>query len=194
MADELSLEQLARYTAEPEERLRDWHSRGAIGRPESGSLTTDDVERVRLVQLLLRRGIALDAVGEAMRSGLFDWFNVFPFRPGTGPVYSLAEAAESLGLDLATLQRFREAMGSMGPDDFVHEDEMELMRGWKIAADAGVPEAAMMEMIRVYADGMDRIAEAEQRLFRFYIERPLEAEGLSFGEFLTRAQAAGDQL
>ncbi len=194
MAEALSLEMLSRYTGEPVDRLREWRVRGIIGDAASDSLSVDDIERVRLVQLLLRRGIAVDTIAEAAQSGLFDWYRDFPFQPGAGPVYSLAEAAEMLGLDLAMLQRFRDAMGSMAPDDFVHEDELELMRGWNAASQAGVPADAMIEIIRVYADNLDRIAEAEQRLFRFYIERPLEAEGLSERELLTRAQAAADDL
>jgi hypothetical protein len=93
---ELTLEQLSRYTGEPEERLRDWRSRGIIGKAVQDELTMDDVERARLVQLFLRRGITIDAVVEAMRSNAFDWYYNFPWRESAGPVYSLAEAAETI--------------------------------------------------------------------------------------------------
>ena len=78
MGDGLTLEQLARYTGEPEERLRDWRSRGIIGDDARNDLSLDDFERVRLVQLFLRRGINLDAIVETMRSNSFDFF--FPWR------------------------------------------------------------------------------------------------------------------
>jgi len=191
---ELTLQQLSRYTGEPEERLRDWSARGIIGGPGGSAPTVDDVERVRLVQLFQRRGIGIDAISEAMKSGLYDWFYSFPWRDSEGPIHSPAEAAESAGLSLPTLQRFREAMGSIGPDDYVSDDELELIRGWKVAADAGVPEDAMAEMIRVYADNLDRIAEAEQRLFQFYVLSRLEASGLNPEEVLSQGQAAGDRL
>ena len=48
MPDGLSLEDLSRYTGEPEERLREWRSRGLIGADGDG-LTPRDLERVRLV-------------------------------------------------------------------------------------------------------------------------------------------------
>ena len=67
MADGLTLEQLARYTGEPEERLRDWRSRGLIGGSRE-TLEHRDLERVRLIQLCLRRGISLDAIAEANRT------------------------------------------------------------------------------------------------------------------------------
>jgi class 3 adenylate cyclase len=68
------------------------------------------------------------------------------------------------------------------------------MRGWKIAAQAGVPEEAMIGMVRVYTDNLDRIAEAEQRLYRFYVQQRLEAEGLSPQALIEQSQAAADQL
>jgi len=194
MGDALTLAELSRYTGEPDERLRDWRSRGIIGKAAQDDLTMDDVERVRLVQLFLRRGITIDAVVEAMRSGAFDWYYNFPWRESAGPVYSLAEAAEIIGVKLGALQRFREAMGWMGPDDYVSADELVLLRGWRVAADAGVPEDAMIEMIRVYTDNLERIAEAEQRTYRFYVQNRLESEGLSPEELIAQSQAAADQL
>ncbi len=194
MPEGLTLAQLARYTGEPGERLHDWLSRGILGSAAEPTLSLADVERVKLVQLFLRRGIGMDAITEAMRSGLYDWFYSFPWTESEGPIHSPAEAAESAGLGLPTLQRLREAMGSIGPDDYVSSEELDLIRGWKIAAEAGVPEDAMAEMIRVYVDNLDRIAEAEQRLFQFYVLSRLEAGGLTPEELLAQGQAAGDQL
>ena len=129
MADGLTIEQLARYTGEPEERLREWRSRGIIGEDARDDLSLDDVERVRLVQLFLRRGINLEAIVETMHSNSFDWFYNFPWRATQGPIYSLAEAAELTGVTVEVMERFREVMGSLGPDDFVGEEELALMRG-----------------------------------------------------------------
>ena len=185
---ELTLHQLSHYTGEPEERLRDWQARGVIGHDPGDSLTLDDLERVRLVQLFLRRGISLDAVVEAMHSGAFDWFYNFPWRETPGPIYSLAEAAEMTGVTIEAMQGFREAMGSLGPDDFVSEEELALMRGWKLAAGFGVPDQAQFEMIRVYSDSLDRVGEAEQRFYRFYVRSRLEAEELPPQELLAAAR------
>ncbi len=192
VGDGLTLEQLARYTGEPEERLREWRSRGIIGEDARDDLSLDDVERVRLVQLFLRRGINLDTIVETMRSNSFDWF--YPWRASEGPIYSLAEAAELTGVTVEVMERFREVMGSLGPDDFVGEEELALMRGWTLAAEFGIPDEAQFEMIRVYADNLDRVGEAEQRLFRFYVQQRLKEEELPPQELLARSQAAADRL
>jgi adenylate cyclase len=192
VGDGLTIEQLARYTGESEERLRDWRSRGIIGEDTRDDLSLDDVERVKLVQLFLRRGINLDAIVETMSSNSFDFF--FPWRGAEGPIYSLEEAAELTGVTVETMQRFREVMGSLGPEDFVGEEELNLMRGWTLAAKFGIPDEAQFEIIRVYIDNLDRIGEAEQRLFRFYVQQRLNAEELPPHELIARSQAAADQL
>jgi adenylate cyclase len=191
---ELNLQQLSRYTGEPEERLRDWQARGILGGDPDGMFEPNDLERARLVQLLLRRGIELEAIGERRRAGYLDWLDNFWFRQSFGATYSMAEAAEMVGMDLATLERFRETMGSSTAEAFVSEEELALLRGWKTASDAGVPDDAIADIVRVYTDSLERVAEAEQRLYRFYVYRRLEAQGLSPQELINRAQELTDQL
>ena len=194
MSDGLTIEQLARYTGEPEQRLRDWRELGVLNASRDGLVPPDEVDRVRLVQLLLRRGIDLEEIAKRRRNGTLEWLEDWPFRETSGALYALAEATEIVGMELSTLQRFREAFSPSGPEDYVTEEEIGLLRAWKTAALAGVPDEAMVEMIRVYIDSLDRVAEAEQRLYRFYVYRRLEAEAQSPEELIERAKAATDQL
>jgi adenylate cyclase len=149
---------------------------------------------VRLVQLLLRRGIPLDAIAERRRAGYLDWLDHFWFREGFGTMYSMAEAAEMVGMDLATLERFRETMGPSTAEAVYSEEELALLRGWKVVSDAGVPDDAIAEIVRVYTDSLERVAEAEQRLYRFHVYRRLEAQGLSPEELIDRAQEMTERL
>jgi adenylate cyclase len=192
MTKDVSLADLSRWTGESEDRLVEWQSKGMLG--SADRFEADDIERVKLLHLFLRRGISVNDVSEAMRSGQFDWYLEGPFRREEENYYSMGEAAERAGMTLETMQRVRQAMGSFGPDDTVGERELLLIEGWSVAAKAGVPEDAMVEMIRVYADNLGRVAEAEQRVFRFYVQRPLEAGGTSPAQILERSQALADQL
>jgi DNA-binding transcriptional MerR regulator len=63
----LSIEELAERTGEPAEHLREWQSLGLIGRSET-SFSSEDIERARLIQLFLRRGIGLESIAHAERS------------------------------------------------------------------------------------------------------------------------------
>src|SRR3990170_1759385 len=109
MGSELPIEELARRTREPAERLRKWRSLGLIGTKGARGFAREDVESVRLVKLLLRRGVGLEAIQQAAKTGqlgrrlagYLEWM-----YPGeAGRTYSLGEAAEIIGLSLDMLQR-----------------------------------------------------------------------------------------
>ena len=71
---EITLEELSRWTGEPVERLRQWRSRGLIGTEGGEGFPQEDVERTRLVQLFLRRGIGPGEIETAAKGGLLDSF------------------------------------------------------------------------------------------------------------------------
>ncbi len=105
MGDELTLEELARRTGEPVERLRQWRSLGLIGAEGGEGFRPEDAEKARLVQLFLRRGVGLEAVARAdSQQGFLDHYIELLFPEGVSPSYSLAEAAEILGVDLELLR------------------------------------------------------------------------------------------
>src|SRR5439155_9664482 len=62
MGNELTLDELAELTAAPADQLREWRSLGLIGRESAETFGPEDVQRIRLIQLLLRRGIGLEAI------------------------------------------------------------------------------------------------------------------------------------
>jgi len=194
MANELTLEELSRSTGEPVERLGQWRSQGLIGAEDDERFRPEDVERARLVQALLRRGIGLEAIAKADREQRFLSHHLeLMFPGGVSPSYSLAEAAEMLGLELELLRRLWVASGLAQQGDAVTEEDMECLRGMMLAMEAGFPEEAMLQLMRVYADSLGRVAETETRLFHFYIHERLEAEGLSGQQLLKATGAAGEQ-
>ena len=65
MDDDLTLLELARRVVEPPERLREWRALRLIGREGRETYDAADVERVRVIQLLLRRGITVEAIARA---------------------------------------------------------------------------------------------------------------------------------
>src|SRR2546422_8869489 len=95
MPDALKLEELSRRTGEPVERLRDWRSRGLIGREGGLDLAWPDAERVWLIQLCLRRGISVGAIAEADReTDLIDRYVDLICPEGVAPTITFAEASE----------------------------------------------------------------------------------------------------
>ena len=193
MGDELSIEELARRTGEPVKRLRRWRSLGLIGTEDANDFPPADLERARLVQLFLRRGISLEAIRRVADTGVVDRFAAVLSPAATGRTYSLPEAAEILGLDLDLLRRTWTASGFLQQSEMVSEEDLEGLGLFKAAAAAGFPEEALMQFVRVYSDALGRVAQAEARLFQFYVHEGLKAEGLSGSELRAASHAAGDR-
>ncbi len=68
------------------------------------------------------------------------------------------------------------------------------MRAVRTALDAGMPEAAVLQLVRVFADALGRVADAETRLFHFYVHEPLLADGAEPAEVIAATTAATDSL
>ncbi len=180
MDSELTLEELSARTGEPEERLAKWRSLGLIG-AEDGRFGLDDVERVRLVQLLMRRGIGLEAIAATARdlgrefAGYLDVL----FPEGSGRAYQLSEAARIAGLSADFVRKLLTTLWPGEPHEWLAEDDLELLRALKTGLDVGLPENALVEILKVYADALARVAEAETRLVSFHTMRPRRDAGLT---------------
>jgi class 3 adenylate cyclase len=194
MARELSIEDLARWTEEPVERLREWRSLGLVGTKGDGKFEPADLERARMVQLLLRRGIGLEMIAQAEEEqGFLRRYLETVFPEGVRPAYPLAEAAEMIGMDPDQLRRFSAASGFADQVETLTEADVEGMAMAKTAMDAGFPEEALLQMVRVYADSLARVGEAESRLWRFYVHERRKTEGLSGQQLMEATQAASDR-
>ena len=194
MADELRLPEFSRRMGEPLERMREWRSLGLIGRESAETFGPEDMQRARLIQLLLRRGIALEAIAQAEREQRFlaRYIDVL-FPAGVRPTRSLAEASAMLGLSADAVRRFREATGLGDQGELVDDEDVQALKAVRIALDAGFPEEAMAELVRVYVDALGRVAEAEVRLFHFYVHERLKAQGLSGRQLIQASDAASDR-
>jgi len=185
----LSIEEFARRTGEAVEDLRAWRAQGLLGSPDRG-FAAEDTERVRLIRSFLHRGVGLDAVAAWVESGEMDRYVALLASRTSGATYSIVEGAQRLGLDPELLRRVWKAIGfSEGP---LSEEDIEALRMCQAALAAGFPEEAMVQLMRVFADAMRRVAETEAHLFHFYIRSQLKARGLDEPEFLRATWVAGD--
>src|SRR5262249_48740333 len=114
MAARLTLDDLARQSGAPVESLKQWRALGLIGHPDAGAFDPDDARRVRLIRLLLRRGVTLNSLVQAERREPFlgRYLDLLSEQgEEAGSKYSFAETAERTALDTDVLQRFVEAAG-----------------------------------------------------------------------------------
>ncbi len=195
MSDQLTLAELTNLSGEPPERLREWRSRGLIGVGSVDGFTHKDLERVRLVQLCLRRGISLDTITEADRTqGVIGRYveMLYP-ESKVGRKYSFAEAVEIAGLDLNVARDMWTNSGlSAEQGDTLRDEDIEAFRAFKTYLDAGLPTNALAEGTRVFADSLARIAEMESKLFHFYVHERLKAQGLAGDDLIQATENAGE--
>ena len=189
----LSVEELGAATGEPAERLQKLRSLGLI-RPDAGErFAPEDIERVRLIQFLERRQIPLKRIAhgerdEAILSTVVD----FLYPRGIGRRYSFAQAVDIVGLDAEVARRLRDASSSS--DEPMNEHDVRMLEEARVALDAGFPEAALLQLVRVYAETLGRVAEAEVRLFHFYVHEGLKATGLAGHGLLEGAKAVRNHM
>jgi len=192
-ARKLSLQDIMSATGEPVERVRQLRALKLVGTDSDESFASDDIERVRFIQFLERRQIGLDRIAHAEQSeSVLTSVIDFLFPDGVGPTYSFAQAVELVGLDPGVARRARQASGTV--DELLDEHDLEMLRAAKRAVDAGFPETALLQLMRVYADALARLAEAEVRLFHFYVHEPLKASGLSRRELVESRNSMRDDL
>ncbi|MGH9013995.1 MAG: adenylate cyclase regulatory domain-containing protein [Acidimicrobiia bacterium] len=190
MEQEQSLGELAERTGEPVACLEEWRAAGLV--LADGRFEPADAERARLVRFLLRRGFSLETIVQAER--LLDDFLDLEFAEGQFPTYTLTEAAEKTGVDSSLVRRLWEAIGLNQHGDVASDDDIATLAGLEIVLSTGLPEAALIELVRVYADALRRVAEAEVRLFHFHVHERLRAAGVSPDEVKRGTDAASAQL
>jgi adenylate cyclase len=188
----ISLEQLAARTGASVESLRECQ---AVDLLRSGELFAPaDVERVRLIRFLRSRGFELDVIARVDETeGLLARFIDLLFPDGGVPERTLDEAIRHAGLDADFARRFVEAAGLGDPAE-AHDEDLTAVRSLSVVLEAGVPEDALLQLVRVYADSLRRVAEAEVRLFHFYVDERLRSEGLTGPELREASEAASDRL
>jgi adenylate cyclase len=191
----VTLDELAARTDETVESLRRLVDVGVLA-SAGADFDAVDVERVRLVQVLRRHGIGPDAVGAALarEADLFVRYLDQVYADGDFPSITLAEAAAQAGVPADVAQRVRDAGGLGAAAELLTGADVEAMRSFGVALGAGFPEAALVQLVRVYADCLNRVGDAEARLFHFYVHEPLRAAGLPEAEVDAMTNAAAEQL
>jgi adenylate cyclase len=190
----VSLQTLAERTGEPVERLEEWRRRGFLTGHVSD--VAADAEKVRLIRFLLGRGFKLEQIAKAhdQQDNLLDRFLTFLYPWGALPEYSFDEIANKASIDPELAQRLWTAAGLSQLEDAGGEEDVRTLAVLAMALDAGLPESAIVQLARVYVDSLGRVAEAEVRLFHFYVHERLRADGLSGPELTEATQALSRQL
>jgi adenylate cyclase len=174
MADErISLGEAARRSGVPASTLKRWAEEKVVP-VRRGRWTATAAAQARVVARMRERGYSLEDLKTAGREGRLAFgFTEELFSAEEGE-RSVAEVAEETGLEPELIERILAILGTpkerrrgLGPEDAA------AVRHCARVLAAGFPLVAFLQLVRVYAQAMRRIADAEVRLFHLYVHEPL---------------------
>ena len=188
------IERIAEQAGVDADKVAAWAEIGLLGAGAGPEIGADAVERVRLIDLATRRGIKPEVIArvEASRGDIVGRFVELMGGPRSGG-RSLDELAAAVDMDPELVRRFWLSSG-LGDQDVLFDEDVEMVESAMVALRSGLPPEALLQMVRVFADALGRVADAESRLFHFYVHEQLRAAGLSGQELLDATNAISDPL
>ena len=177
--DTISLNEAARISAVSPGTLKRWAEAGVI--PVKGDRwTTAAAAQARVVARMRERGHSLDDLRRAVRDGRLAFGFVEDLLPGRREhPADPAEAAARTGLEEELIERVMTLLGTpTALEGTLNEQDVEAVEYMAAILDAGFPLVALLQLVRVYAQSVRKIAEAEVRLFHLYVHEPLIEQGV----------------
>jgi adenylate cyclase len=174
----ISLNEAARLSGVAPSTLKRW-ARGGVIPVKGGRWTTAAAAQARVVGRMRERGHSLEELRRAVREGRLAFGYVEDLLPGRERVLSRKEAAEQAGLEEALIERLMALLGTpTAIEGTLNDQDLIAMERIAEVLAAGFPLVALLQLIRVYAQSIRKIAEAEVRLFHLYVHEPLIRQGV----------------
>ncbi|MEO8092761.1 MAG: adenylate cyclase regulatory domain-containing protein [bacterium] len=179
MADDvISLSEAARISGVSSSTLKRWAEKRVV--PVSGGRwTRAAAAQARVVARMRERGHSLGELRRAVRDGRLAFGYVEDLLPETHRVHSPAEAAERSGLEQELIERIMSLLGTpTALEGTLSEGDAAAMSLIAEVLKAGFPLVAVLQLVRVYAQSIRKISEAEVRVFHQYVHQPLIRQGV----------------
>jgi adenylate cyclase len=196
MADQrISLSEAARRSGVPSSTLKRWAEEGIVP-VRRGRWTAAAAAQARVVGRMRERGYSLEDLKSAGREGRLAFgFTEELFSEAEGE-YTVEQVAEETGLEPELVERILAILGTpTGRRRGLSEEDAAALRHCARVLAAGFPLVAFLQLVRVYAQSMRRIADAEVRLFHLYVHEPLIRDAVPELEMAEEmGELAGDIL
>lgn len=190
----ISLSEASRRAGVSASTLKRWASARVVP-VKRGRWTAPAAAQARVVARMRDRGYSLRQIRAAVRDGRLAFGYIEDLLPPPGRGRSRRDAARELDLDEDLVERIMTLLGvPVANADRLRDEDLEAMRMIKDVLDSGLPLVALLQMIRVYAQSMRRIAEAEVRLFHLYVHEPLIDDGLPPLEMAEQMSGLAERL
>ncbi|MDQ2700190.1 MAG: MerR family transcriptional regulator [Actinomycetota bacterium] len=176
--ERISLNEAARRAGVSAATLTRWAEEKVVP-VRKGRWTPAAAAQARVVARMRERGHTLEELKQAGRDGKLAFgFTEDAFADTTERV-SISRAAMETGLSESLIERIMVVLGTpSGRERTLTEVDVEALRLLASVADAGLPIEAVLQLVRVYAQAVRRIADAEVRLFHLFVHEPMMRDGL----------------
>ncbi|CAN5245539.1 hypothetical protein BH24ACT23_BH24ACT23_02120 [soil metagenome] len=176
---QITLAEAARISEVSASTLKRWVSAKVLP-VRRGRWTRAAAAQARVVARMRERGHSLNDLRQAARDGRLAFGYVEDLIPRSERTFTKAEAAKASGLEQELIER---VMGLLGTPTAVGgrytEQDVHAMRELASVLESGFPLVALLQLVRVYAQSIRKIAEAEVRLFHHFVHEPLIADGVN---------------
>jgi adenylate cyclase len=144
-----------------------------------GRWTAAAAAQARVVARMRERGHSLEDLKRAGREGRLAFGFTEDLFPKPEEQVTVAQVARETGLEPELVERILGILGTpLERERLLNPHDAQAMRHCARVLAAGFPLVAFLQLVRVYAQSLRRIADAEVRLFHLYVHEPLIRDGV----------------
>jgi adenylate cyclase len=176
--ERISLSEASRRTGVSPATLRRWADEKIVP-VRKGRWTAAAAAQARVVARMRERGHSLADLKRAGREGRLAFGFAEDLFPRPQEQATVAQVAAETGLEPELIERILVILGTpLGGERLLTPHDVRALRHCARVLAAGFPLVAFLQLVRVYAQSLRRIADAEVRLFHLYVHEPLIRDGV----------------
>jgi class 3 adenylate cyclase len=180
-------------TGEPIDHLAALADAGLLLRQADGSYASDAWNRMRLIRFARHRGIDEERLA-AVIATQGDLLGIFEGLSSPEPTrHTLEQAAAEVGLVPDLMAELTDVLGWDATAIATTED-VDALRLLAEAVKTGLEREPLLQLVHVYSDLLERLADAQVRVFHDYVHQQFRARGLSGRELLAASESLGKPI
>lgn len=178
-SERITLSEAARRAGVSTATLSRWADEKVVP-VKKGRWTAAAAAQARVVARMRERGHTLEELKAAGKDGKLAFGFAEEAFADRSPEVPIEEAVARTGLSEALIERIMVILGTpTGRRRTLSELDVGALERIGAVSEAGLPIEALIQLARVYAQSVRRIADAEVRLFHLFVHEPMIRDGLS---------------
>ena len=174
----IPIAEAARISGVSASTLKRWAEQRVVP-VKRGHWTRAAAAQARVVARMRERGHSLADLRRAVREGRLAFGYVEDLLPGRERGLTREVAAAAAGLEEELIERIMSLLGTpTALEGTLTAEDAAAMELIAAVLDSGFPLVAVLQLIRVYAQSIRKVAEAEVRLFHLFVHEPLIRQGV----------------